>query len=1219
MTRLTDSGFRVLVVGFYGAPNIGDEVLLDIVVRHIQALGGELIVASIDPTQTQRMHNVDAVALTDIGSIARALLQCDALIMGGGGIFQDHHPFNLDAVYVPSSNDIAGYARPMLLARQIGIPVYIWGHGVGPLRSAPAQILVRELFEHAEAVSVRDTESRDLLQAIGVRRDIVVAADPGWQFRRFHPLPEAPHGHASLTLVVVVREWGKGDWKTSLAAALRDVVPDNWRIHWLAFQAETERSGALSDLPLIGELRALVGDRRADELIIPKDAEEAWDLLARADAVFSMRLHASVLALLAGRPTAGLEYDPKLSHAHEMAQMPDVLRLLVTDEPERFREALRALLSRAWVPDPARIDELERSAQAHLDLLQSCTSLPAPSLRFDAQGFDWLSVWLQQTLAELREFREQSRKAHELLNYRDLQLAGNDSVMSALNAQLDEAQQRLQADLGQIAALQERADQADYALAQARQQAEKELLGVNETLLALQRQADADIQQRDERIESINNELEHARLSIDMAALEANRLREQLDRLTHMLEGRDAHIEDKEIYIAMLRRQVEELDAELQRSRQETEDARDLWRRLCRFVGLLRRDLFRLAAAPFKLVSVWRRYGARVALQQIPRRMKTFGVTPAVPIAFEQSSERMAVRPVRRERLLVLASVLHDEAGWPSRALQLAKGADRAGFMVRVHVSSMAGASADAELLVERLAVDAETWLQSVRAEVTRVLLADASPQALELAAFARSRGAMVIVDLSSLRASAVSEPNWCDIVSLADRIVSNDGSADIPGFQVEYLADAGDNEVFDSYRSFERPAGFGGRNGDVLVVMLGNASMDWLRTVVQDRNAPLFHVTGENVLLPNHPLIKRQAWSWVPEQMAPLLAAASSVVVLGGGEELPASELRRRVVVSAMLLEKPVHVDIGLGLPSSHNLHVSAAGPTVETLLSTQPVEDYRFVASSTWLWRAEQLMAPAYPESVSVVVLIHNNRRIIERCVSTLLQHAGDWLQEIVVVDNQSIDGGAELVEQLYGDHPKVLLVRNAENGCSSGRNLGVKHSTGKYIAFFDSDQWLTSASCFPEAIALLGLDEGIGTIGWNAGWFDASRDDLGGPISDYLPARGMNAEARIKGYRDDVGFLGTSCMFITRELFDRLEGFDTFYDPTCFEDTDICFQVKDAGYSVAFRDFAGVRHQPHQTTGASEGSENYRELFNRNADYFREKWQGRPDFFVDLKSWH
>jgi len=114
-----------------------------------------------------------------------------------------------------------------------------------------------------------------------------------------------------------------------------------------------------------------------------------------------------------------------------------------------------------------------------------------------------------------------------------------------------------------------------------------------------------------------------------------------------------------------------------------------------------------------------------------------------------------------------------------------------------------------------------------------------------------------------------------------------------------------------------------------------------------------------------------------------------------------------------------------------------------------------------------------------------------------------------------------------------------------------------------------------------------------------------------------RGMNAAALAKGYREDIGFLGTSGMFMRRDLFDRIEGFDTFYDPTCFEDTDICFQIKKAGYKVVLRDLAGIRHQPHQTTGASEGSDRYRKLFNRNAEYFRRKWSDRPEFFVDYSA--
>ena len=61
---------------------MGDEVLLDLLVRRIRELGGEPVVASIDPSLTRRMHGVDAVQFANVGDIARALMHCDVLVMG---------------------------------------------------------------------------------------------------------------------------------------------------------------------------------------------------------------------------------------------------------------------------------------------------------------------------------------------------------------------------------------------------------------------------------------------------------------------------------------------------------------------------------------------------------------------------------------------------------------------------------------------------------------------------------------------------------------------------------------------------------------------------------------------------------------------------------------------------------------------------------------------------------------------------------------------------------------------------------------------------------------------------------------------------------------------------------------------------------------------------------------------------------------------------------
>lgn len=267
------------------------------------------------------------------------------------------------------------------------------------------------------------------------------------------------------------------------------------------------------------------------------------------------------------------------------------------------------------------------------------------------------------------------------------------------------------------------------------------------------------------------------------------------------------------------------------------------------------------------------------------------------------------------------------------------------------------------------------------------------------------------------------------------------------------------------------------------------------------------------------------------------------------------------------------------------------------------QPFE--HFVMEHSWAARAEEILDLNYQREISAIVLIHNNAKIIDRCLASLKYHGRRYLKEIIVVDNCSTDNGAELVKL---NHPDVILLTNPENGCSSGRNLGAHAATGKVLAFFDSDQWLTSGLCFAEASAILATNPKIGAVSWGAGWFNLHKDEFAGPIVDYLEERGTRSPQYVaSGYRTDVHYLATSGLFMSRELFLSLDGFDTFYDPTCFEDTDLSFQIRRAGLDIAYRDLTGIRHQPHQTTRANQRSEAYQQLFNRNAAYFGEKWHG------------
>jgi glycosyltransferase involved in cell wall biosynthesis len=270
-------------------------------------------------------------------------------------------------------------------------------------------------------------------------------------------------------------------------------------------------------------------------------------------------------------------------------------------------------------------------------------------------------------------------------------------------------------------------------------------------------------------------------------------------------------------------------------------------------------------------------------------------------------------------------------------------------------------------------------------------------------------------------------------------------------------------------------------------------------------------------------------------------------------------------------------------------------------------------FIFRNSWFSRLQKIVEIKGQQNVSAIILIHNNRNIIGRCLQSLVDNCSSYLSEVIVVDNISEDGGGDYVMENF---PQVRLVRNSRNGCSSGRNLGVKNSSGKYLAFFDSDQWFTSGFGFEEALNILEAHGEIGAVGWSAGWLNLNQEKLTDTIADYHAYRAVNSRAWRIGYRTDVSYLGSDGLFVPRTVFEATGGFDEAYDPMSFGDTDLSFAIKNLGFEVAYRDLSCIRHQPHQTTKASDSSLEYQKLYSRNSKYFLEKWKDHRHLFVKHK---
>jgi len=91
---------------------------------------------------------------------------------------------------------------------------------------------------------------------------------------------------------------------------------------------------------------------------------------------------------------------------------------------------------------------------------------------------------------------------------------------------------------------------------------------------------------------------------------------------------------------------------------------------------------------------------------------------------------------------------------------------------------------------------------------------------------------------------------------------------------------------------------------------------------------------------------------------------------------------------------------------------------------------------------------------KKVSVVIVNYNTKEILRDCIKNLDGQYPDL--EVVVVDNGSNDGSAEMIEREFTrpNFPWVKLVKTQNNGLAAGNNLGIEKAYGDYLLFLGTD---------------------------------------------------------------------------------------------------------------------------------------------------------------------
>lgn len=91
-----------------------------------------------------------------------------------------------------------------------------------------------------------------------------------------------------------------------------------------------------------------------------------------------------------------------------------------------------------------------------------------------------------------------------------------------------------------------------------------------------------------------------------------------------------------------------------------------------------------------------------------------------------------------------------------------------------------------------------------------------------------------------------------------------------------------------------------------------------------------------------------------------------------------------------------------------------------------------------------------------VSVVIPVYNTKKYLEECVYSVTQQTFDNL-EILLVDDGSTDGSAELCDRIAAEDCRVRVIHKQNGGAATARNVGIDEAKGEYVMFLDSDDWL------------------------------------------------------------------------------------------------------------------------------------------------------------------
>ena len=243
------------------------------------------------------------------------------------------------------------------------------------------------------------------------------------------------------------------------------------------------------------------------------------------------------------------------------------------------------------------------------------------------------------------------------------------------------------------------------------------------------------------------------------------------------------------------------------------------------------------------------------------------------------------------------------------------------------------------------------------------------------------------------------------------------------------------------------------------------------------------------------------------------------------------------------------------------------------------------------------------------TIIIITSNVLEATRKCYESIRNTDYKNL-EIIFVDNCSLDGTVDYLEELQKRDKRITVIRNTVNaGCFKARNQALGVAVGDYLVFLDNDAYVCGRNWLRKMISELESDNRLGLVCPKIIYPDSEKVfAAGGGVTQegnpFLWCQGVPKKSSLVNFSREIQYAPATCWALKRSVFERIGYFEESYILITFGDVDYCYKLRHNGFKIKYYPNVEILHAAGSTWKYLKID--YYKFTEINRALFKKRWE-------------